>query len=348
MTYYEELGLSSTASEEDIHKAYRALSKLLHPDQQSDPELRRAAEIQMLRLNGIVEVLLDTDRRRRYDNSLVSRSTELAIPSPVAPWLKYVEPLRRGSTLVLLGTITAAVVLTLGVLWFVAGDLMHFGAAHAAAPTVGSNKPSSDAEQLSSAGRAQSKRKTTITSRKTPSLVSRNTIEKADDPEGIPAIDLPSVQTASVSQPVIATIPRASSFVPSLPTENPVTQANSSLDGLWVYTPAANKPEGNQTLLYVPEYIELHVHSSENLLFGEYTSRYRVEDKAISPYVKFTFQGAFTPTVFAWRSDDGSRGTVGLQVLSAQTLQVNWRVTQFGSSMGLAAGTAILIRKIEQ
>ena len=348
MTYYEELGVSSTAREEDIHKAYRALSKVLHPDQQSDPELRRVAEIQMLRLNGIIEVLLDTERRRRYDNSLVSHSTELAIPSPAAPWLKYVEPLRQGSTLVLLGTISAAVVLTLGVLWFVAGDLMHFGAAQAAAAAVGPNRPSFDVGQVSSASRALSKRKTMGTNKKISSIASQNAVMRGIDLEGAPKTDLPSVQSVPVTQPKTDTAPPASGLVSSLPKEDPLKEATPPLDGLWVYTPAANKTEPNQTLLYVPEYIELHVRSSENLLFGEYVSRYHVEDKAISPYVRFTFQGPISPQVFAWRSDDGSRGTVGLKVLSAQIMQVNWQATQFGSSMGLAAGTAILIRKIEQ
>ncbi|MGH9658573.1 MAG: J domain-containing protein, partial [Bryobacteraceae bacterium] len=67
MTYYEELGLDPSASTEEIHKAYRSLSKLLHPDQQSDPELRMLAERQMARLNRVYEILCDPDLRAGYD-----------------------------------------------------------------------------------------------------------------------------------------------------------------------------------------------------------------------------------------------------------------------------------------
>lgn len=70
MNYYEELGLTPEASPEEIHQAHRKLTKLLHPDQQTDEALRRLAEAQMRRLNSIVDVLSDSDSRKQYDKGV--------------------------------------------------------------------------------------------------------------------------------------------------------------------------------------------------------------------------------------------------------------------------------------
>jgi len=70
MDYYEELGLSRTTSLDEIRHAYRQFARLIHPDQQPDEHLRRLAEIQMKRLNQILEVLTDAVQRREYDRSL--------------------------------------------------------------------------------------------------------------------------------------------------------------------------------------------------------------------------------------------------------------------------------------
>jgi hypothetical protein len=71
MTYYEELGVPAEASCEEIRQAYKRLVRLLHPDRCSDPATRVLAELQMRRLNGILEVLSRPDERAEYDRSLV-------------------------------------------------------------------------------------------------------------------------------------------------------------------------------------------------------------------------------------------------------------------------------------
>ena len=67
MTHYDEFGLPPTASLEEIQRAHRNLAKLLHPDPIQDGEVRRVAENQLKRLNGIYSVLVDPARRRQYD-----------------------------------------------------------------------------------------------------------------------------------------------------------------------------------------------------------------------------------------------------------------------------------------
>src|SRR5271166_4933212 len=70
ITFYEELGVAPDASPEQIHDSFRSLVRLLHPDQQTDEQLKEIAERQMRKLNRIYAVLSDSDRRRRYDDSL--------------------------------------------------------------------------------------------------------------------------------------------------------------------------------------------------------------------------------------------------------------------------------------
>jgi hypothetical protein len=71
MTFYEELGVPAEASREEIRQAYKRLVRLLHPDRCGDPATRVLAELQMRRLNGILEVLSRPDERANYDRSLM-------------------------------------------------------------------------------------------------------------------------------------------------------------------------------------------------------------------------------------------------------------------------------------
>ena len=62
--YYEALGLSKGASEEEIKKAFRQLAKKFHPD--VNPGNARA-EARFKELNEAYEVLSDSDKKARYD-----------------------------------------------------------------------------------------------------------------------------------------------------------------------------------------------------------------------------------------------------------------------------------------
>src|SRR5262245_29926571 len=70
MTYYEELGVAPTASLEEIRRAYRHLARVIHPDQCTDDDTRRLAELQMKRLNAMLAVLADQGSRADYDAAL--------------------------------------------------------------------------------------------------------------------------------------------------------------------------------------------------------------------------------------------------------------------------------------
>src|SRR5450631_2927119 len=62
--YYKILGISKTASEEDIKKAYRKLARKLHPDlNPTDKEANKKFQ----QVNEANEVLSDPEKRKKYD-----------------------------------------------------------------------------------------------------------------------------------------------------------------------------------------------------------------------------------------------------------------------------------------
>ncbi|PZD71818.1 Chaperone protein DnaJ [Acaryochloris thomasi RCC1774] len=65
LTYYKLLGLSPTASEDDVRRAYRQKSKLYHPDTTELP-LEKAAE-QFQKLKEAYTTLSNAEARRHYD-----------------------------------------------------------------------------------------------------------------------------------------------------------------------------------------------------------------------------------------------------------------------------------------
>jgi DnaJ-class molecular chaperone len=62
-TVYDILGISGSASGEDIKKAYRARAKTVHPDRNDDPH----AHEEFLLIKAAYEILIDPLRRAAYD-----------------------------------------------------------------------------------------------------------------------------------------------------------------------------------------------------------------------------------------------------------------------------------------
>lgn len=64
--YYETLGVSRTASPDDIKRAYRKLAQQYHPDVSKLD--RKEAEEKFKEISEAYEVLMDADKRRNYDS----------------------------------------------------------------------------------------------------------------------------------------------------------------------------------------------------------------------------------------------------------------------------------------
>jgi len=62
--YYEVLGVSKMATEDDIKKAYRKLARKYHPDVNPGD---KSAEEKLKEVNEAYEVLSDPEKRKRYD-----------------------------------------------------------------------------------------------------------------------------------------------------------------------------------------------------------------------------------------------------------------------------------------
>lgn len=63
--YYEVLGVSKTATDEELKKAYRKLAKQYHPD--ANPDNKEEAERKFKEINEAYETLSDSQKRKMYD-----------------------------------------------------------------------------------------------------------------------------------------------------------------------------------------------------------------------------------------------------------------------------------------
>lgn len=72
MNYYELLGVSSSATEEEIKRAYKREMKKWHPDINKD---EKAVSMSM-KINEAKDTLLDEIKRKQYDESLKAEKTK--------------------------------------------------------------------------------------------------------------------------------------------------------------------------------------------------------------------------------------------------------------------------------
>jgi hypothetical protein len=354
MSYYEELGVGPSASTEEIRQAYREMARVLHPDQQQDEILRRAAERQMKRLNAIVALLADPAERRRYDRTLAGGAGEGMVAGRLAaqaasaalPALHWAAETARRSWvwLVTAGLAGAGLATYLGTQ--TAGPAAPRMSATGVAPPKAEAKPAAPAAQPQRAKAspvAAEPERRRVVPQPPPSGEPREELARVPPPAT--GAELQAVgQAAPVEQtapaapqaPFEATVDaRARAVVEKPPVAN-------SLAGIWLYVPPRVAERAER--LHPPEYIELRLIEERGVLYGRYRARYRVSDPGLWPEVNFEFEGNPEPGTYGWRGAGGARGDVRLNRMGADRLEVTWWTNKLAEQLSLASGTAVLVR----
>ena len=335
MSYYEELGVEGTATTEEIRRAYKRLTRLVHPDHQLDPELRAAAERQMRRLNQIQEILTNPESRARYDRELARGS--LVLRQDVAPG-EHRKSLSMGWVWVM--SLVAIIILV--AVWFPTDNYRPPPAfpvgtqPPAAAGAAGENgEPDRPAVGTRAAGASRSAKRPATE----PARVERASVP-AKPVEQIRIEPLPVALPQAKSPLALNPIP----FQTLAAEPAPKTPRKPTLAGQWIYARSAN--DRTDAKLYPPEYIELRVVEKDGRLSGSYQARYFVSDRAVSPNVTFRFEGeAKDGGEFQWEGAGGARGKIELRALTAQSMEVVWFAMEMGTQLGLGSGSATLYRR---
>lgn len=358
ITYYEELGVAPEATPQEIRDAFRLFVRLMHPDQQTDPQLREMAEKQMRKLNRIYAVLSDPDSRRAYDEMLnrvrpaslivnSSRASDFRRLAVKIPW-------------------AAAIVVSAAVLIWLAYDATPGTQTRtpdanavsanytapvpmAAPPGKPERHPDSEAAQIS---QLKSELRTAIVERDA-------AVHELEKLRGTAENRTAPASTSGESWPVEATPPAAPVIIAELPSapKSPVISttpprieyaANRRLAGFWFYARPPQGQKNKDASLYIPEYIEATITEDGGTIHGRYRSRFVIADRAISPDVNFTFTGTPNGTQCScqWAGTGGARGDLVLKLTDENSLRVDWIASEMGS-LGLGSGTAVLTRRIE-
>jgi hypothetical protein len=338
LNYYDDLGVSKHASPEEIRDAYRTLVRLLHPDQQTDPALKRAAEGQMRRINAVYAVLADQEQRRRYDMGPAAVRETPQVTIVRAP-IRVVRKSIEAGSLIWVGVAG----LSLGAIFWLAmsGQPRPVRPPEATIPIrkqeVASEAPPAAVNRTvrpSQAALGTAYVPTPVTVAKPPEL------PPYEPPPSYsrPAPDPPR----SVSMPD-QTVP-VSTVVPSpKPLAKPPVRG---FGGFWSYL---HDQDFRQAGKYPPQFIETSITEKNGQLHGRYKARYYISDRPISPNVNFEFEGEYNGTAakLSWHGEGGSQGQVEMTLMSDDEMEVVWRATELGQTMGLASGRAILRRRPE-
>jgi curved DNA-binding protein CbpA len=370
MNYYDELGVSRDAPERELRQAYKVLVRLLHPDTQTEDDLRLAAERQLRRLNQMLAVLLNADSRRAYDLSLEQGRSQRSVGMPNRPVTSRGErepgvsavpnevsqvarfALRYWALILIAAVIVGAVALST--------ILRGSSEPETGLQDAGTQRPSYQRVEAAAAPQVRPSRPSIPDpsaqnrSRPAPAFGApgAGVLERSVIPEE-PPIAPPAVQ-ALKAVPVQAgdspeSLARTEAQAPQGPAQSrlsPAAPQTPLFAGNWLYTsdlPAQRENDGYQAI-----YVELMLSEKDGTLSGNYRARYIVPDKAISPQVSFHLEGpagSNKETHLGWSAANGTRGEAVMILGASGVMNFRWWSTDLAGQSGLTSGTAKLVRQ---
>lgn len=358
ITFYEEIGVAPGASPEEIRNAFRALVRLFHPDHQTDPLLKDIAEKQMRKLNRVYAVLSDPERRRRYDEVLDGEYKPTIVVGPVFKSGLRQFLGRAGSF--------AAIVLSAGLLiWLTPESTLgpqsftrdQTARDQYAPPPYTPVSPSAaaaiDQGRLIASLRSDLR---AVTLERSVAIRELNRLRgtELESPSADSATPGELQPEAEVRLPAIAMteLPSGAKLPPFADATLPQTgnPAALSLAGVWFYAKPPQAEDSKERAVNQPEHIEARISEQNGKIYGRYRARFRVADRVVSPDVNFAFTGtlgAGPQFNFPWTGAGGAKGELALQVISANSLRIEWHATEQGAQQGPDAGAAVLTRWTE-
>jgi hypothetical protein len=342
MDYYEELGIHPDATTGEIREAYKLAVRLVHPDKQLDPRLKKLAECQMKRLSDVVAVLVNPRERARYDAGLARgmRPKRVALLAG-ASRPELLQSALRHWFWVLLGSMAMGT----GVWYVLAGAAeTPAGIAPVESARAAAQPAVAQGERTTVRKRPERVAATTDTGRMGATLPERETPTEEPQPSmtATAPIAMPPAWT-----PTLLAKPEAG-VAPVEQTEQPGGVRNGEsprFAGEWLFAAAAQGEERAGT--YPARYVELRLREAGGTLAGDYRAVHRMLGKAISPEVAFRVSGESpqgTTAKLGWQSTGGAKGELELTLRSPDQLQVTWWTTQFGKQEALSSGMAVLMR----
>ncbi|MFN0165804.1 MAG: J domain-containing protein [Bryobacteraceae bacterium] len=330
MTYYEHFGLTPEATQDEIHKAYRSLCRLIHPDHQTCDELRTLAESQMRWANQVYQTLRDPDRRREYDLTLeVELSPAPGLHSGLCQSGRWVFLIGRWRHILLWYGLAAIAAAALA--WVLSGHRI-------ASRRVEAIIPAEPAGAIPARSRmAASSRPST--------RISRGQAPQASGTQATILMPMkPEAPDALLPPPIAAPDPLTANSV--FGSVEPLAPPKR-FQGTWYYVLPAKTDSPRPLALYPPEFIEAAIVETGATIEGRYRARYVIPDRAISPNVVFQFSGAVDgdEARLVWMGSGGSRGEGRLRLLSESSIELSWAARKLSPDFGLAAGRAVLVRQ---
>lgn len=361
-TLYTELGIPETASHAEIKSAYLRKAIENHPDKVEETN-RETADERMSRLNQVIQILGDEQRREDYDAGLAQQRAEeesgIRAASAIALQAWQAER-RRGQTFRYARFGLFACLAGIAVL---GGIAFHFLGEHRSGPVarVTPVAPPSIEHKISGEIKIRSTPREPVGVSSPPTELRENPAETVSD---APADPQPNPLLEEARQ-ALERGDRPSRAAPLAPGEaDPKTDAvqppppetvqpdgaggRPPLDpwsGLWAYFPGPGGSPGGE---FAPLSIDLNIEVDGLTIRGNYRAQYVVNSENYSGNVQFALVGLPNREGViqgSWHDPDGAKGEFKMTKVEPKVIEFSWWTTVSGRAKALASGSARLAEK---